>query len=101
MPGYLVQINVSNLLVDMEGRRDKYGFITFRSVEAADPAEAGRVAIQMVKDDKDTNGLLLNAPGDPPRMEVEEVKESDGLQGHQNRIWYEMNPRRWWQFWRP
>ncbi len=52
MARYLVQVNASNLLVDMDGRRGKYGFITLRKVEAADHLAAGQLAVQMIKDDE-------------------------------------------------
>ena len=100
MPRYLVQVNASNLLVDMDGRRGKYGFIALRKVEAADRLAAGQLAVQMVKDDEEIRALLLNEPADAPVFEAQKVGEGDGTPVADGRIWYEMNPKRWWQFWR-
>ena len=51
MAKYRVQIDAQNFLVDMDGRRDKYGFITFRDVEAADPRAAELAAVELLRGD--------------------------------------------------
>lgn len=103
MPKYHVQIDAKNFLVNMDGVTAKYGFITYRFVDAPDPGAAANSAVQMIREDQDLRGLVLNDKDDPPVMDVEEIAEVesiDALQVQPGRIWYEMNPKRWWQFWR-
>lgn len=103
MPKYRVQIDAKNFLVEMEGKLGKYGFITFRFVEADDPTAAETAAVQMLRDDQELRSMVKNQAGDPPVMDVLEIAELesfDGVGTNPGRIWYEMNPKRWWQFWR-
>ncbi len=52
----------------------------------------------------DDRALVKNQPDDPPVIDVTEIAElesaDDGTLEQPGRIWYEMNPKRWWQFWR-
>ncbi len=103
MAKYLVQIDAKNFLVEMEGKLAKHGFITFRYVEAADPVTAENEAVQMIRDDEELRSLVRNDPADPPVMAVLEIAELESFDGADippGRIWYEMSPKRWWQFWR-
>jgi hypothetical protein len=103
MPKYRVQIDAKNLLIDMGGNLAKYGFLTFRLIEAGDSRAAENAAIQMIREDQELQSILRNATGDPPFMDVKEsaeVESLDGIDNKMGRIWYEMNPKRWWQFWR-
>jgi len=103
MPKYRVQLDAKNFLIDMEGTLAKHGFITFRFVEAEDPAAAEEAAVEMVRDDRQFRESILNDPSDPPVidvMEIAEVESFEPLENQPGRIWYEMNPKRWWQFWR-
>ncbi|HEY1068137.1 MAG TPA: hypothetical protein VGE52_18585 [Pirellulales bacterium] len=104
MPHYRVQIDAKNLLVEMNGRLAKHGFFVFRFVTAKDRAEAGPLAKQMLLDDPELAALVKNVPGDPPAMDVVEVVEAGVFPNtteQPGRVWYEMKPKRWWQFWRP
>jgi hypothetical protein len=60
MPTYRVQIEASNLLVNMDGRPGKHGFITFRFVQADEPVAAENAAVQMIRDDAELRGSILN-----------------------------------------
>ena len=103
MPKYRVQIDAKNFLVNMDGATAKYGFITYRFVDAPDPVAAENSAVQMIRDDQELRDLVLNDKNDPPVMDVEEIAEiesADASPEQPGRVWYEMNPRRWWQFWR-
>jgi hypothetical protein len=102
MSTYRVQIEASNLLVNMEGSPAKHGFITFRFVEADGQVAAEHAAVQMLRDDSELRGSILNDPADPPVMDVLEVVEWDSpeIPPQPGRVWYPMNPKRWWQFWR-
>ncbi len=102
MPKYVVQIDAQNFLVDVGGKAAKHGFITFKCVEAEDPQSAELAAIQTIRDDQDLRPLVQNAKEDPPHMSllsIDEVESFDEIDGC-GKIWYEMNPKRWWQFWR-
>ena len=103
MPKYLVQIDAHNFLIDVDGSTTKRGFITFMHVEAYDPTSAEYKAVQMLRDDQDLRALVRNESADPPVMDVLEIAELESFKGVETqlgRIWYEMNPKRWWQFWR-
>ncbi|MBI5722961.1 MAG: hypothetical protein HZA50_03305 [Planctomycetes bacterium] len=87
----------------MDGKVAKHGFITFRFVEADDPDAAENAAVQQLRDDQELRVLVRNDKHDPPMMDVIEILERDSFDGigtQPGRIWYEMNPKRWWQFWR-
>jgi hypothetical protein len=102
MPKYVVQIEAENFLIEVDGVVAKRGFITFKCVEAEDAESAELTAVQMIRDDQELRPLVQNEVSDPPCMsmisihEVESFDEVEGL----GKIWYEMNPKRWWQFWR-
>jgi hypothetical protein len=104
MPKYRVQIDAKNFLLNLDGATAKYGFITYRVVDAPDPAAAENSAVQMIRDDHELRDLVLNEKNDPPVMDVEEIVEvetvDDASQGQPGRVWYGMNPKKWWQFWR-
>ena len=103
MPKYQVQIDASNFLVDIGGSTSKRGFLTARYVEADDPTSAEAAAVQMIRDDQDLRALVQNDRTDPPVIDVIEISELesfDGVENQPGRIWYDMNPKRWWQFWR-
>ena len=103
MPDYVVQIIGSNFLVNMSGSPAKHGFYAFRLVEAADEEAAGLIAVQRIREDQELRDLVLNDEGDPPTMDVDDVQEissPNDVDVPPGRIWFEMNPKRWWQFWR-
>ena len=103
MPKYRVQIDAKNFLINMDGVTTKYGFITWRCVDAPDPVVAENAAVQMIREDQELRRIVLNEKNDPPVMDVVEIAAIDSIDPSQpppGRIWYEMNPKKWWQFWR-
>jgi hypothetical protein len=104
MPKYLVQIDARNFLVDLDGSVAKRGFVTLRYVEASDARSAEFVAVQTLRDDQEFRAMVKNDPADPPTMEVLDIVELESFDVIEDlspgRIWYDMNPKRWWQFWR-
>jgi hypothetical protein len=112
MRKYRVQIEGKNFLFDQDGELGKYGFFTFRFVEAENPLAAENAAISMLRDKLRTN--VKNDICDPPLMDVLEVSEvsayalgekvvevsPDGTVVQPGLIIFPMNPKRWWQFWR-
>lgn len=99
-----VQIDARNFLVDLDGSIAKRGFITLRYLEAADADAAEVAAVQLLRDDQELRAIVKNDPADPPTMDVLEIAEVESFGGIGDqtcgRIWYDMDPKRWWQFWR-
>jgi hypothetical protein len=102
MPTYRVELNAENLLVEVEGKTAKHGFFTFRVLEADSPDAAEAAAVRMIQDDESLSEMIQNSATDPPAINVEGISEIDAADvGTQpGRIWYEMSPKRWWQFWK-
>ena len=103
MPRFRAVINGENFLINMDGDIAKYGFITFREVDAADPQAAELAAVQVLRDDQEFRAVVRNSKDDPPTMTVTELSEveegRDDLPS--NFIYYPMEPaKRWWQFWK-
>jgi len=65
---YIVMLEGRNFVFDDEGEPTRFGFSTTRHVEAADPEEAERRAIQDVLEDDQLIASLLNDPSNPPRV---------------------------------
>ena len=65
---YIVMLEGRNFIFDYEGEPTRFGFSTTRHIEAADPEEAERRAIQDVLEDDQLNASLLNDPSNPPRV---------------------------------
>jgi len=65
---YIVMLEGRNFIFDFEGEPTRFGFSTTRHVEATDPEEAERRAIQDVLEDDQLNAPLLNDPSNPPRV---------------------------------
>lgn len=104
MPRYRVQIEGRNFLIDKEGRAEKMGFITFRVVDAADPAAAELEAVRLVRETERLRAVVRNPPDDPPTLEINEMFEyatpEDAQEAETGFIWFPERSRRWWQFWR-
>jgi hypothetical protein len=104
MPRYQVEINGQNVLLEVDGRVAKYGFFTTRFVEAVDRSAAENAAVGMIRETERLRDLVRNTSGDPPIMDVTQIVELESFDGIKNRepgfVWYEENPRRWWQFWK-
>jgi hypothetical protein len=103
MRKYRVYIEANNFLLidDKDGKEHKAGYFAYRFVEAENPLAAKNAAISMLRD---------RLPGARPLMDilskvsfdVLEVLEdpSDWTVVQPGLILYQMNPKRWWQFWR-
>jgi hypothetical protein len=77
MPKYRVQLDAQNLLVEMEGALAEYGFITWRTVNAADATAAESAAVELLRCDAELREMLQNESDDPPIMDVIEIVEVD------------------------
>lgn len=72
----------------------RQGFLTVRFVEGDDPNEAAVNAVRSIMDRLYQEGLLLNAPSDPPSIEVEEITEIAEFPaiGSLGLIWFPSTP---------
>lgn len=76
---YIVMLEGRNFILDYEGQPTRFGFSTTRHVEAADPEEAGRRAIEEVREDDRLNAPLLNDPSNPPRVTMTRTVEVESF----------------------
>jgi hypothetical protein len=102
MPAYWATINGENILAELESKLGKYGFFAHRCVIADNPESAEEMAIQLLIEDENVSALVRNSPDDPPRMKLQQLIEIEALDPNcsSGLTWYEMNPKRWWQFWK-
>ena len=100
---YVFRILGENFHAIIDGKQAKYGFFTYRVVEEQDVSSAENQAMQIIRDDQTLRGLVKNPENDPPTMTVDETYEIEKREDFEDVtgfIWFEMKPRRWWQFWR-
>ena len=101
---YRIQANVQNLLIEVDETLAKHGFITFVRVDAKSPEDAEEKSMLILRGDSEIRSLLKNAPNDPPFIDILEIfelePEEEAIPSPDGRLWYEMNPKKWWQFWR-
>jgi hypothetical protein len=103
MAKYRVLVNGGNFLIDMDGRIAKYGFYIWRFVEADDPTGAEYAAVEMLRTTQKLREMVRNHRDDPPVMDVSEMVEVESFESELQGtgfVWYEENPKRWWQFWK-
>jgi hypothetical protein len=81
---YIVLLEGRNFIFDYEGKPTRFGFSTTRHVEAANPEEAARLAIQDVRGDDRLNASLLNDPSDPPRVTTTRTVEVESFDSDPN-----------------
>ncbi len=102
MNSYQLTIRGENFLITADDRRAKFGFYTTVFVKSDDPTTAENTAIEQLRNDEGLVELTLNAEDDSPLLFCEEIYELEEFpeQSNHGKIWFEENPRRWWQFWR-
>ena len=76
---YIVMLEGRNFILDYGGEPTRFGFSTTRHVEAADPEEAERRAIQDVRGDDRWNASLLNDPSNPPHVTMTRTIEVESF----------------------
>lgn len=76
---YKILIEGKNFLLDMDGKKQKYGFFTTRWVQAGHSSEAEAFALRELHSDKKLKGMAYNAADDPPVLHVDELEEVDAL----------------------
>jgi hypothetical protein len=101
MPAYRALIEGRNFLLDVEGKKARYGFYQTVFVRGSDPSEAEVNAIGIVKDDSELKLAVQNEANDPPMLfldSLEELADSDLPPNENGRTYY--MEKHWWQFWR-
>ncbi len=90
MPKFKVLVEGRNFLLEMDGDRIRHGFHVWLTVEANDRTGAACAALEGLQ--KLPKTASLNEPGDPPKMQVKEIRESkwfEGLRPHTTGfIWF-------------
>jgi hypothetical protein len=76
---YIVMLEGRNFIFDDGGEPTRFGFSTTRHVEASNPEEAGRRAIQDIREDDRLNASLLNDPSNPPRVTTTRTMEVESF----------------------
>jgi hypothetical protein len=80
---YLVLVHGRNFRLAWQERRRSVtkitGFYTTRCVVAADPADAERQAIELIRTDSKLRRSVRNSSTDPPLMFVNEIREVDSF----------------------
>ncbi|MGZ5545002.1 MAG: hypothetical protein ACXWIU_10035 [Limisphaerales bacterium] len=81
MQKYRVMIHGENLLKEVEGVRQRFGFFTNVFVEAFTPADAESRAIDILREDDDLREAALNPGDDPLRFSADEIHEIESFDG--------------------
>jgi hypothetical protein len=103
MPIYVFRILGENFHATIDDKQATYGFFTYRVAEADDATTAENHAMQMLRDDEGLRELVQNPADDPPTMRIDdtyEIERHEDFEDAEGFIWFEMKPKRWWQFWR-
>jgi hypothetical protein len=74
-------IHGQNLLREIDGVRQRFGFYTNVFVEAFTPADAESRAIDTLREDTHLRDVALNAEDDPVRFSADEVHEIESFDG--------------------
>ncbi len=78
MPIFRILVKGSNLSLDIDGRRRKYGFYQTYWLEGNEVDEVKRAALEAVSLNTELRETLLSDSRDPPRFEVEEFELVEG-----------------------
>lgn len=77
---FRVLIEAGNLLMDVGGIR-RMGYFTTRFVDGFDIDEATQNALDLVRNELNSHGVLLNDRNDPPVLTISEVSELNSFKG--------------------
>jgi hypothetical protein len=81
MQKYRVMIHGRNLLREIDGVRQRYGFYTNIFVEAFTSADAESRAIDLLRENAHLRDVALNAQDDPVRFSADEIQEIESFDG--------------------
>lgn len=103
MPAYAVELDCTNFHVVVDGVTLPRGSIKSLAVDADDPDAAELAAVDALRSDPELRELIKNPPDDRPVINVGDIYKMSPDAASElphGCIWYELNPKRWWQFWR-
>ncbi len=102
MKKYRCLMHGSNLLIAINGKKQKYTFEQNLVVDANNPKQAEQLAVARLTLDKDLKKITLNKKKSPPVIQLHTIWELGALEDiHQiedSRIFYPA--KRWWCFWK-
>ena len=81
MEKFRVMVHGENLLMKVDGVRQKVGFFVNVFVEAFTRSEAESQAIELVQEDNHLREIQLNPEHDVLRLSVEEIHEVESFEG--------------------
>ena len=81
MQKYQVTIHGQNLLAEIDGVRQRFGFYTNVFVEAFTPADAESRAIDVLRGDTHLCDMTLNAEDEPLRFSTNKTQEIESFEG--------------------
>lgn len=81
MQKYRVMIHGRNMLREIDGVRQRYGFYTNVFVEAFTPADAESRALDVIREDAHLREVVLNPEDDPFTVSADEVHEIESFDG--------------------
>jgi hypothetical protein len=84
MSKYRVLIKGENFLLNSDGQLQKLGFYVTRVVDARNPDEAELAAVNLLREDSQLKGNVLNEGDDPPMLYAEEIEEVEPSDGEEN-----------------
>jgi hypothetical protein len=82
MRKYRVLLQGHNFLCLVNDRQQRLGFYSHIFVEAPDEATAEQQAVEVLQQDAELQGEILNEQDDPPVMSVEEIEELESFDGY-------------------
>ncbi len=90
------------MLINMEGNPKKFGFYTTRYVEAENSEAAEQKAVDIIRNDKEFMGVIINEAGDQPMVYLDQLYEvesfeNESVPGQGYTFFPERKP--WWKIW--
>jgi len=82
MRKYRVLLQGHNFLCLVNGRQQRLGFYSHIFVEAPDKATAEQRAVEVLQQDAELQGKVLNGRDNPPSMSVEEIEALESFDGY-------------------
>ncbi len=100
MNSYQCLVNGQNFLIDLDGKRMKYGFYKTVFVDSSNPTQAELDAVEYIQGGE-IKDQVKNSLDDPPRIFVEEMYELEKSRVEENTSGHTFyKEKSWWQFWK-
>jgi hypothetical protein len=102
MKKYRLLMSGRNLLINVKGKIQKYGFYQNIYVEADNPQQAELSAIAQLNHDQELKRMAMNGQDNPPVFRLDTFWELENFlsvgPSAKERTYFP--DKRWWQFWR-